>query len=209
MAYIWTSNVGKTDEALAILKAGIEANPTSYLLNFAYAEAQEVRKDFTEVHAAYDRFLSALRNELETLEKSLPAAVNANTNLNSNTNQNGTTSANTTNGGDTNMGDNTTAMPPPASAGSSQQSQSSNAQDEPPRSKELAERRSEYGLAYIMYMRFGRRAEGVKSSRTIFGRGRKDSWTPWEVYEAAGVFYFYLWSRDLFFLVPDQTECYL
>lgn len=187
MAYIWTSNVGKTDEALAILKAGIEANPTSYLLNFAYAEAQEVRKDFTEVHAAYDRFLSALRNELETMEKSLPAVVNANINLNTNANTNGTTNANAANGDDANMGGTTLVDPPP---NSSQQSQSANPQDEAPKSKELAERRSEYGLAYVMYMRFGRRAEGVKSSRTIFGKARKDSWTPWEVFEAAGVFIF-------------------
>lgn len=189
MAYIWTSNVGKTDEALAILKSGIEANPTSYLLNFAYAEAQEVRKDFTEVHAAYDRFLSALRNELEALEKSLPAAVNANGTAN--TSIAGATS------GDANLADGMTFGPPPTSASSSQQSQgsqgsqqsqSSSAQDENPKSKELAERRSEYGLAYVMYMRFGRRAEGVKSSRAIFGKARKDRWTPWEVYEAAGVF---------------------
>jgi cleavage stimulation factor subunit 3 len=58
--------------------------------------------------------------------------------------------------------------------------------EKPPRSKELAERRTEYGVVWIMYMRFGRRAEGLQSSRTIFGRARKDRWTPWEVYEAAG-----------------------
>ena len=27
MAYVWTSSIGKTEEALALLKAGIEANP--------------------------------------------------------------------------------------------------------------------------------------------------------------------------------------
>ncbi|KXN88352.1 mRNA 3'-end-processing protein RNA14 [Leucoagaricus sp. SymC.cos] len=151
MAYIWTSNIGKPDEAIAILKSGIEANPTSYLLNFAYAEALEVRKEFTEVHATYDRFLSALRTELEALEKTIPAA-------------------------------------PVTSPNSSQQSQgSSTSQDENPNAKELAERRSEYGLAYVMYMRFGRRAEGVKSSRAIFGKARKDRWTPWEVFEAAAL----------------------
>ena len=36
-----------------------------------------------------------------------------------------------------------------------------------------------------MYMQFGRRAEGLQSSRAIFGNARKDRWTPWEVYEAA------------------------
>lgn len=27
MAYAWTNSIGKTDEALALLKAGIDANP--------------------------------------------------------------------------------------------------------------------------------------------------------------------------------------
>lgn len=173
MAYIWTSNVGKSDEALAILKAGIEANPTSYLLNFAYVEAQEMRKDVTEVHAAYDRFLSALRTELETMEKAMPASVNAN----------GTANPSAANGGagDTTMVDST--LP---GASTSQQSQFSH--DDNRDSRELAEKRSEYGVAWVMYMRFGRRAEGVKSSRAIFGKARKDRWTPWEVYEAAGVY---------------------
>jgi cleavage stimulation factor subunit 3 len=172
MAYIWTSNVGKTDEALTILKAGIEANPTSYLLNLAYIEAQEVRKEVTEVHAAYDRFLSALRIELETMEKAIPASVNTN----------GTANPSAANGGaaDTALGD--AALP---SSSTSQQSHFS--QDDNRDSKELAEKRSEYGVAWVMYMRFGRRTEGVKSSRAIFGRARKDRWTPWEVYEAAGV----------------------
>lgn len=203
MAYIWTSNVGKTDEALAILKAGIEANPTSYLLNFAYVEAQEIRKDLTEVHAAYDRFLSALRNELETMEKSIPVGVNT-----AGSSTNGTTNANTSaaNGGDTTMGD---------SANSSQQSQqsqgSTGSQDENRDTKELAERRSEYGVAWVMYMRLGRRAEGVKSSRAIFGKARKDRWTPWEVYEAAGVLFSNPRSRDMIssklFLALMEYHC--
>jgi len=28
MAYVWTNSVGKTEEAISLLKAGIEANPT-------------------------------------------------------------------------------------------------------------------------------------------------------------------------------------
>jgi cleavage stimulation factor subunit 3 len=58
--------------------------------------------------------------------------------------------------------------------------------EKPPKSKELSERRTEYGVVWIMYMRFGRRAEGLQSSRSIFSRARKDCWTPWEVFEAAG-----------------------
>jgi cleavage stimulation factor subunit 3 len=186
MAYIWTSNIGKPDDALAILKAGIEANPTSYLLNFAYAEAQEVRKDLAEVHAAYDRFLSALRTELESLEKEVspPSGVTTANGNATTTNANGSAA-----NGDTTMGE----QPPLTTPNNSQQSQGSQQDNKDEgsslKSKELVERRSEFGLAYVMYMRFGRRAEGVKSSRAIFGKARKDRWTPWEVYEAAGAFF--------------------
>jgi len=52
--------------------------------------------------------------------------------------------------------------------------------------KELAMRRRELGIAWIAYMRFARRAEGLKPARTVFGKARKDKWISWEVYEAAG-----------------------
>ncbi|EDR13145.1 uncharacterized protein LACBIDRAFT_245406 [Laccaria bicolor S238N-H82] len=145
MAYTWTNSVGKHDEALSILKAGLEANPSSYLLTFAYAEALEVKKDFAEVHTLYDKFLETLRGQLEALEQS---SVAANASFSSN---------------------------------------GSASEEKPPKSTEVQERRTEYGLAYIMYMRFARRAEGVKSSRMAFGKSRKDRWAPWEVYEAAAL----------------------
>jgi len=55
------------------------------------------------------------------------------------------------------------------------------------RKKQSWKHRTEYRLAWIMYMRFGMRAEGIKSSRTIFAKARNDRWIPWEVYEAAGL----------------------
>lgn len=55
-----------------------------------------------------------------------------------------------------------------------------------PLAKEMRERRQEYGLVYIMYIRFALRAEGVDASRGVFSKARKDKWTPWEVFEAAG-----------------------
>jgi cleavage stimulation factor subunit 3 len=58
--------------------------------------------------------------------------------------------------------------------------------EKPPQNKELNEKRQEYGLAWTVYMRFARRAEGLKSARAVFGQARRDKWTPWEVYESAG-----------------------
>jgi len=37
LAFVWTNNAGKTEEAIRILKAGIEANPARYILCFTPA----------------------------------------------------------------------------------------------------------------------------------------------------------------------------
>ncbi|KAF8189661.1 hypothetical protein BJ912DRAFT_966052 [Pholiota molesta] len=176
MAYTWTNSVGKTDEAMSILKAGLEANPSSFLLTFAYAEALEIKKDFAEVHAVYENFLSILRANLETLKKQTADAatpINPPTTSNGNGNGNGAGQANTTS----------------LSAGevSAQSSFFSQSDDRPKQATELQKHRTEYGLVWIMYMRFAMRAEGVKPSRAVFGKARKDPWTPWEVYEASAL----------------------
>lgn len=135
------------------------------MLTFAYAEVLETKGSFAEVHATFDKLLSALRADLEALEGSANSANSPVAANNGVANGNGGVAAG--------------ADAPMTSSFNTQASD-----EKPP--KELAERRTEYGLAYIMYMRFGRRAEGVKSSRSAFTRARKDRWTPWEVYEAAG-----------------------
>ena len=127
----------------------------------------------------YEQFLAAIRADLEALGSRINSANSSLSSVSttaSNTNppQVGTS---TTGGQSTTEGDVT----------SNNSSFATQAPDEkPPKSKEPAERRTEYGVVWIMYMRFGRRAEGLQSSRMIFGRARKDRWTPWEVYEAAG-----------------------
>ncbi|TRM68704.1 hypothetical protein BD626DRAFT_394151 [Schizophyllum amplum] len=160
MAYTWTNTNAKPDDAVALLKAGVEANPASFLLNFAYGEALEMKKNLTEAHDLYTKFLDTLRAELEDLE----ARVKAETDLNGNA-VNGANGAMQVDGlpaltAPFDLPDNKTAAT-------------------------LALRRKEYGHAYVMYIRFARRAEGEKAGRSLFSKARKDRWTPWEVYEAA------------------------
>jgi cleavage stimulation factor subunit 3 len=154
---------------------------------------QETKKEFTDVHATYEKYLNILRVDLEVLEaRDKAASPNSSpNNSNNNTNGNGFDAAQSSTP--------TTAAPPPFSVpglsgggsgtenGSANSSFNTQASDEKlTKSSELQERRTEFGLAYIMYMRFGRRAEGVKGSRKVFGIARRDRWAPWEVYEAAG-----------------------
>jgi len=169
MAYTWTNSVGKHDEALSILKAGLEANPASFLLTFTYAESLEIKKEYAEVHALYTKFLGVLRENLNKLDKTVKGANSSITSQSSN----GSDGNSATNGNDPAAGASFLTQP----------------DEDPTKSTELQKHRTEYGLAWIMYMRFASRAEGVKVSRSLFSKARKDSWTPWEVYEAAGTSY--------------------
>ena len=160
-------------------------------------EIQETKNEFADVHATYEQFLNLLRTDLEALE-ARDKATSPNPSFNNNHNGNGNI-ANTNGIEITQNGTPTTTSPPFAvpglsgaggsgtEAGSANSSFNSQASDEKiPKSSELQERRTEFGLAYIVYMRFGRRAEGVKGSRRVFGLARKERLVPWEVYEAAG-----------------------
>ncbi|EDQ98396.1 uncharacterized protein LACBIDRAFT_302694 [Laccaria bicolor S238N-H82] len=135
MAYTWTNSVG------------------NYRLTFAYAEALALKKDFAEVHTLYDKFLETLRGQLEALEQSSAAA---NTSL---SNGSGTINGNTA----------AAALPASTSSAITEAGMYSNntsfssqaSEEKPPKSTEVQERRIEYGLAYIMYIRFARRAEAL------------------------------------------------
>ncbi|CAG7852297.1 mRNA 3'-end-processing protein RNA14 [Serendipita indica DSM 11827] len=84
LAYIWAQSVGKADDAQLFLKSGLDANPASFLLNFAYSEHQEqamlsfqatagvdpkkVEEKKAEGHEIFKKFIGVLKKELEDLE---------------------------------------------------------------------------------------------------------------------------------------------
>lgn len=189
MAYNWTISLStdpsldekkrkeKREEALNILRSGIEANPSSYVLNFAYAEALESEKKFEEVHNTFKKFLDVLGAKLDAIESGLlSAAISFSSQVLSGAGLDASAvHAEMTSGAFQ------------QSQGSPSNSQSSDGSDQPKKSKDLNDRKNEYGLAWIVYIRFARRAEGVQSARAVFGKARKSKWTPWEVYEAAAL----------------------
>jgi len=137
----------------------------SFLLNFACAEVLELQGNIEEVHKVFERFLEALRRDLDTHEaRIVPSATSSTAS--------------------------TLATEPVGSQGTevitANASFITQPDEKPPQNKELNEKRQEYGLAWTVYMRFARRAEGLKSARAVFSQARRDKWTPWEVYESAG-----------------------
>ena len=135
----------------------VDSHLISFVLNFAYAEALEANKTYEEVHATFDKFLEVLKKDLQELEERQSAAV-VDASQMSDLSQQSSSSVNSQASDESKSGKN----------------------------KELSDRRTEYGLAWIVYMRFARRAENLKSARNVFSKARRDKWTPWEVYEAAG-----------------------
>ncbi|KIM62980.1 hypothetical protein SCLCIDRAFT_24567 [Scleroderma citrinum Foug A] len=175
MVFVWTNSAGKQEEVLNALKASMEVNLSSFLLHFPYAEMQEARKEYGEVNNSFDKILDRLRVQLEELETRVNSAGSS-----FSSDASGRTVP--------------TSVPNSAASAVTEGNVSTNssfatqsADEKPPKSKELQDRRSEYGLVWIMYIRYARRAHDLKTFRAIFARARKDRWTPWEVYEAAAL----------------------
>jgi len=139
----------------------------SFLLNFACAEALELQGNLEEVHKVFERFLEALRRDLDNHETRIVTSA---------------TSSTMSTGAEVSGSQLTEVIPTNASF-------TTQTDEKPPQNKELSEKRQEYGLAWTVYMRFARRAEGLKSARAVFAQARRDKWTPWEVYESAGMLF--------------------
>ncbi len=139
----------------------------SFLLNFACAEALELQGNLEEVHKVFERFLEALRRDLDNHETRIVTSA---------------TSSTMSTGAEVSGSQLTEVIPTNASF-------TTQTDEKPPQNKELSETRQEYGLAWTVYMRFARRAEGLKSARAVFAQARRDKWTPWEVYESAGMLF--------------------
>ncbi|CAB0031503.1 unnamed protein product [Trichogramma brassicae] len=76
-------------------------------------------------------------------------------------------------------------------------------------------------LAYVQYMKFARRAEGIKSARTVFKRAREDSRCKHHIYVAAALMEYYCTKdKNIAFRIfelglkkfgdnPDYILCYI
>ena len=180
MAYSWTNGAGRVDEAQQILKSGLEANPSSFILNFAYAEAQELAKNYAEVHTTFTNLLQVVQKELEELEAKIavsePGSVQDNAmsvDMNAVEGQQPV--------------DLSQALQKEASIATINSTSSSSSTEETQLAKQFKERKQENGLIWIMYIRFALRAEGLPASRAVFSKARKDKFLPWEVFEAAAL----------------------
>ncbi|KZT55980.1 Suf-domain-containing protein [Calocera cornea HHB12733] len=168
MAYSYLVANGKVDEGAALLRQGCDACRTSFLLHFAAAELEESRRALPAAHALFNTLITNLSAQLAQLKQSIDAEAEA-------------------------------ARGPAidsASAGQELSEDLRKATEEREergarvwarRGRELDDLKAAMQVAWIMLMRFARRAEGLKAARTVFGRARKSEWVGWQVFEASAL----------------------
>ncbi|ORY33805.1 hypothetical protein BCR39DRAFT_519303 [Naematelia encephala] len=167
----WYAKNSKADEAAAVLRAGVEACSKSFLLNFALADAEEEHKNFATCHEIYDTLISHLQPEIDELKITVAAEVDA------------------ARGPE---------IPAPLDGTIDDEVASETArliEEREARGRLVEERRGQdvdalataASVVWIMYMRFARRAEGIKAARGIFGKARKSAHVTWHVFEASAM----------------------
>ncbi|TXT07763.1 uncharacterized protein COLE_04687 [Cutaneotrichosporon oleaginosum] len=166
-------NAGRADEGAAYLRAGVAACPKSFLLSFALAELEEDRKNHAECHKIFEALISSVNAEVDELQASVAAEV------------------------ERARGPEIPAQPGEMDGEESDIARMVRERDE--RGKRVQERRGRdidaartaAGTAWVMYMRFARRSEGLKAARLVFGKARKSPHITWHVFQASALMEYY------------------
>ncbi|TIA89122.1 hypothetical protein E3P99_02198 [Wallemia hederae] len=177
-AYVSHKSMGREDEALALLKQGSEANPESYLLSFARAEAEELLHNYKEAHDVLNRLLAhiidgakevengilrqqaELNNQLPAIEQQAVAAQSA--------------------------GENEGEVREKRRQAESEIETKKQAISKA-KAKDIEEACRGAGLTWVMKMRLARRSEGIKAARVVFKEARTSPYCTWQVFEAGAM----------------------
>lgn len=204
---MWAQSASKADEAQQFLKSGLEANPTSFLLNFAYSElceqslvsllstpnsdSKKVEEKKQEGHDLYKKFIGLLKKELDDLE-----AIHIS--------EGGTPISIQTSGSAVQA---QVAAPAPAigededdeamkeneiygivdpAIVEAKAREAERLRQNEQREASMIDKRTELGQVSIAWMRYARRVAGSQGLRNVFKEVRGDKWVCWWVFEAAG-----------------------
>lgn len=179
MAAQYARKTEKPDEASTFLKAGMQANPTSLLLHYAYVELAETKGNTQECHQVYNGLIEQFQKEIDSLNASIATEIQQ-------------------------ALDEKAKVEEEEKATLRSQGQVKSEEDEKDEGVRARERESITKAitdskasalgelkrlaanVWIMQMRFARRAEGIQAARAVFGKARKWPNSTWQVFEASG-----------------------
>ncbi|KAG8785345.1 mRNA 3'-end-processing protein rna14 [Serendipita sp. 397] len=207
LAYLWAQSMGKGDDAHTFLKNGLDANSTSFLLNFAYSELHEqsilnlqatanadpkkIEEKKAEGHEIYKKFVANLKIELDRLEE-LHIAEGGNPVSQQ--------SGQTQNQGPVVPAQNVIELEDditqkenefygivdPAAAEAKERELERERENER-REAILVAKRVELGQVNIAWMRYAKRVGQSAGLRNVFKEIRADKWVCWQVFESAAL----------------------
>ncbi|KAI9103161.1 hypothetical protein DFS34DRAFT_354924 [Phlyctochytrium arcticum] len=167
---------GRVDEAVSMLRTGVEIIPTSLLLNFALAELEESRKkDFKELQSIFDNLVSALDKKIEEINTRYDAERDKMMKSLS-------TSEDGTNADDW---DGERREKEREKTKERQKEVESTVEER--RRKELGSSKQALSLVWIVYMRTAGRSQNVKALRSVFSRARKSAHCTYHVWVAGAL----------------------
>ena len=206
LAYLWCQANSKTEEAHAFLKNGLEANPTSFLLNFAFSEYHEqalmtlqgaanadpkkVEEKKTEGHELFKNFIGLLKKELDEIEAHHISEGGTHVSQQpSGTNQVPVVSnAITVEDDDVTMKENEIYGIIDTAAAEAKEREKERLRENEKREALLINKRVELGQVSIAWMRYAKRVGQSVGLRNVFKEVRADKWVCWQVFECAGEF---------------------
>jgi len=181
---IYLNESGKTEDSIFILKTASEILPNSLLINFALAEAHELKlktpaessPSFVNPKQIYETLIENLENEIDKVDAKYNTKKTRLLAL--------VSTLNSPNASDPMDNDN-----------DEQGKQNEKIKEKEKEIKEIEKERNEkvkelkqrLGLAWIVFMRFSRRSEGLKAARSIFIKARKSKYCVHQVYIASAL----------------------
>ncbi|KAI9228389.1 MAG: hypothetical protein DHS80DRAFT_15684 [Piptocephalis tieghemiana] len=178
----------RPEDAVIILRTAIDAKPSSFLLHFALAEVEERRKRYTEAKTVYEDLLSGLNDRVKQAEQEYTEAMKR---LEEEEEEEANTQGKSTEegGGPMEMGQDGEGRERLREAARARDRARERVKEE--RKGKLARIGRLFSSAWIAYMRFSRRTEGIKTARGIFSRARKTGLCSHHLFIAAALMEFY------------------
>ncbi|CAG8606746.1 570_t:CDS:2, partial [Acaulospora colombiana] len=207
LAYLWCISNGKADDAFSFLKGGLEANPTSFLLNFSFNEHQEqalitlqttpgsdpkkMEEKKVEGHDQYKKFIGLLRKELDEIEErhisegGTPVSQHPAGTTAQSTAARAATPLNVED--DIAMKENEIYGIIDPAVAEAKEREREREEENKRREMILIDKRIELGQVGIAWMRYAKRVGQSAGMRNVFKEIRADKWVCWQVFEAAAI----------------------
>ncbi|KAK9897245.1 Suf-domain-containing protein [Cystobasidium minutum MCA 4210] len=189
MAAAYAKAQDKADEAVNFYKAGMEANPTSLLLHYAFAEHEESKGHNEECHRVYNGLIERLQAEIDATNTAMQTEIKEaleekerieaqekamrNQNMMKDEDDEDQVGADVRN----------------------QEKESIKQAIIDSKTEHLNELKRLAASVWIMQMRFARRAEGIQQARGVFSRARKWPHVGWQVFEASAMLEMH-WNKE-------------